>query len=213
MRLESIKDKKNHEEVGKMDRITELETYIQEYREKRLKERTEYTAGNYKRMIPAFDSKLDVLIEAQEVRQEVGGQDKIKYLTFFRLISSNYTESYEMAVGMSTSMLYMDKGTTYVFWTPEIVYDSIRKDMAELEKMLRKEFLRLEKYELFCLKRLLLYDNWQVFQTVIKPIVQEIAGKFTASSLMLEDKLQVLCGDYMDQVNGICSIEVGGSGK
>ena len=196
-----------------MDRITELETYIQEYREKRLKERTEYTAGNYKRMIPAFDSKLDVLIEAQEVRQEVGGQDKIKYLTFFRLISSNYTESYEMAVGMSTSMLYMDKGTTYVFWTPEIVYDSIRKDMAELEKMLRKEFLRLEKYELFCLKRLLLYDNWQVFQTVIKPIVQEIAGKFTASSLMLEDKLQVLCGDYMDQVNGICSIDVGGSGK
>ena len=213
MRLESIKDKKNHEEVGKMDRITELETYIQEYREKRLKERTEYTAGNYKRMIPAFDSKLDVLIEAQEARQEVGGQDKIKYLTFFRLISSNYTESYEMAVGMSTSMLYMDKGTTYVFWTPEIVYDSIRKDMAELEKMLRKDFLRLEKYELFCLKRLLLYDNWQVFQTVIKPIVQEIAGKFTASSLMLEDKLQVLCGDYMDQVNGICSIEVGRSGK
>ena len=196
-----------------MDRITELETYIQEYREKRLKERTEYTAGNYKKMIPAFDSKLDVLIEAQEARQEVGGQDKIKYLTFFRLISSNYTESYEMAVGMSTSMLYMDKGTTYVFWTPEIVYDSIRKDMAELEKMLRKEFLRLEKYELFCLKQLLLYDNWQVFQTVIKPIVQEIAGKFTASSLMLEDKLQVLCGDYMDQVNGICSIEVGGSEK
>jgi len=213
MRLESIKDKKNHEEVGKMDRITELETYIQEYREKRLKERTEYTAGNYKKMIPAFDSKLDVLIEAQEARQEVGGQDKIKYLTFFRLISSNYTESYEMAVGMSTSMLYMDKGTTYVFWTPEIVYDSIRKDMAELEKMLRKDFLRLEKYELFCLKQLLLYDNWQVFQTVIKPIVQEIAGKFTASSLMLEDKLQVLCGDYMDQVNGICSIEVGRSGK
>lgn len=196
-----------------MDRITELEAYIQEYREIRLKERTGYIAGNYKQMVPGFGSKLDALIEAQEARREAGGQDKIKYLTFFRLISSNYTESYEMALGMSTSMLYMDQGTTYVYWHPEIVYDSITKDMEELEKMLRKKFVCLEKYEMFQLKQLLLYDNWQAFQTVIEPVARETAGKFTASSLSLEDKIQVLCGDYMDQVNFICSIEAGGHVK
>lgn len=154
-----------------------------------------------------------MLIKAQETRQETGNQDKIKYLTFFRLISSNYTESYELALGMSTSMLYMDKGTTYVYWTPEIVYDSVKQDMAELEKMLRKEFLRLEAYELFYLKQLLLYDSWQGFQTIIESIVKETADKIIASSLMLENKIQVLCGDYMDKVNGICKIEIGGSEK
>ncbi|GLC81712.1 hypothetical protein [Lacrimispora brassicae] len=196
-----------------MDRITELETYIQEYREKRLSERKGYIVKNYKQMIPSFSSRLDMLIKAQETRQETGNQDKIKYLTFFRLISSNYTESYELALGMSTSMLYMDKGTTYVYWTPEIVYDSVKQDMAELEKMLRKEFLRLEAYELFYLKQLLLYDSWQGFQTIIESIVKETADKIIASSLMLENKIQVLCGDYMDKVNGICKIEIGGSEK
>lgn len=190
-----------------MDRREELEEYIREYREQRLLDRKAYAAAHYKKMIPAFGSKLGLLIEEQIKRQNTRQQGSIKYLTIFRLRSSGYTESYELAVGMSNPMLYMDKKTSYVYWSPDVVYDSIIKDKKDAEKLLRRKFVGLTSYELFQLKQLLLNDDWNVLQTVLGNIAEETAEIIVGSSLLREEKIQVLCGDYMDQVNFVCSIK------
>ena len=194
-----------------MNRQEELEMYIQEYREQRLLDRKAYAAAHYKKMIPAFGSKLGLLIEEQIRRQNTRQQESIKYLMISRLRSSNYTESYELAMGMSNSMLYMDKNTSYVYWSPDIVHDSITKDTKDAEKLLRRKFVGLTNYELFQLKQLLLNDDWNVLQTVLRNIAEETTAIIAASSLRLEEKLQVLCGNYMDQVNFVCSIKTGRS--
>lgn len=194
-----------------MDRRAELEEYIQEYREQRLLDRKAYAATHYKKMIPAFGSKLGLLIKEQIKRQNTGQQESIKYLTISRLRSSGYTESYELALGMSNSMLYMDNNTSYEYWSPDVVYDSIIKDTKDAEKLLRRKFVGLTNYELFQLKQLLLNDDWNVLQTVLGNIAEEAADIIASSSLRREEKIQVLCGDYMDQVNFVCSIKTGRS--
>jgi len=199
------------QEGSGMDRWVELEEYIQEYREQRLLDRKAYAAAHYKEMIPAFGSRLDLLIKEQIKRQNTGQQESIKYLTISRLRSSGYTESYELAIGMSNSTLHMDKNTSYVYWSPGVVYDSIIKDRKDAEKLLRRNFVGLTRYELFQLKQLLLNDDWKILQTVLGNITEETANIIAASSLRREEKIQVLCGDYMDQVNFVCSIETGRS--
>lgn len=194
-----------------MDRWEEFEKCIQEYREQRLLDRKAYIAAHYKKMIPAFGSRLELLVKEQIERQNTGQQEWIKYLTISRLRSSIYTESYEIALGMSNSMLYMDKNTSYVYWYPDIVYDSILSDKKDAEKLLRRKFTGITNYELFQLKQRLLSDDWDVLQTVLGNIEEETADIMITSSLCREEKIQVLCGDYMDQVNFVCSINTGRS--
>ena len=78
--------------------------------------------------------------------QKEGRQEKIRTICFFQLLTSGYTGSNEMAIGMSNSKLYMDKNISYVYWKPELIYKSIEMDIKDAEQLLRKKFIRLEEY-------------------------------------------------------------------
>ena len=47
-------------------------------------------------------------------------------------MSSDYTESYESILGMSSSTLYLDEKRSQVYWIPECIYETIDKDMVEV---------------------------------------------------------------------------------
>lgn len=74
-----------------MQRMKELEDYLQDYREQRTAAKRADMEKNYIRMMPALAEKTDLLVGAQAALQETGEQGRIKYLCFFRLLSSGYT--------------------------------------------------------------------------------------------------------------------------
>lgn len=195
-----------------MDRDRELAAYINEYRKERMRIKTNSLNNNISKLLPEFYSKLDSLIFEQVTKQKEELQGVIENLLFCRLISSGYTGSFELALGLSNSMIFQDDNINYVYWTPKVIYDSIQSDMQDIEKELHKKFVQLEVYELFRFKQKLLLDDWRVFCSVIDKLVEATPDRFINSQLLYDKDIQVLCGNYMGPLDFICSIGVDNKG-
>lgn len=188
---------------NEMERCTELGDYIEEYRTKRLSKKKDSINGKYDVLLTLLIDVLDVLIQEQCMKQKEGKQGKVKYIIFHSLLTSVYTGSLEIAVGMGNSMLYLDKYMSYTYWKPELIYKDIDKDMEDVRRLLGQKYIRIEDYELLFLKRKLFLDDWTVFCEILKKIKENIAEKIQGSSLLMEDNVQILCGGYMEKLQKI----------
>ena len=189
-----------------MQRTKELTDFLQTYRAERKAARKEVLEESYPKMLPALTETIDHLVKSQADIQETEAQRRIKYLCFFRLRSSGYTQSHEIALAMADKKLYLDEAMDCIYWMPDVIHEEIEKDMEEAENLLAKAFIRLEKYELFHIRQQLLSDDWELFCGVLPRLVKAIEGRITDSSLFLEDDLEVLCGGYMEEAETICHI-------
>ncbi len=194
-----------------MQRTKELEDCLQDYRTERTAAKMADMEKNYTKMLPALEEKIDLLINAQAALQETGEQGRIKYLYFLRLLSSGYTQSHEIALAMANERLYLDVCMDCVYWKPDIIYKGIPEDMKKAESLLNKEFIRLEKYELFHIQQRLLSDDWELLCTFLPQLVKGIADRITGSSLLMEEEMEVLCSGYMDKPETACHINTGGN--
>lgn len=193
-----------------MERFAELEEYIHEYRSERMKLKNQNLMADYAGLTTSFGACLDSLFERRTMIQECEEQYRIKYILFFRLLTSGYTDSYEIAVGMSSEKLYLDDKLTFIFWKPKAVYDGISKDMEEVKRRLVQKYVRIEEYELLHLKQKLLLDDWKLFCKMIKKLEITIMEKVLNSPLLLEDEIQILYGNYMDRLEEIGRIKIEG---
>ena len=184
-----------------MERYAEMKETIKEYRIERIKIKTEYLNRNYNQLNLSLFSMLDSMIQQENVMQQTEKQGRIKNLVFLHLLTSGYTESYEVAVGMCSSMLYLDENMNYLYWKPEFIYDNIEDDTARIRKMIQKTYVHTEEYEILRLKQELLFDDWKLFCDILKKMSDEILKRVAASTLQLENKIQILCGNYMDKLN------------
>ena len=132
-----------------MQRTKELTDFLQTYRAERKAARKEVLEESYQKMLPALTETIDHLVKSQADIQETEAQRRIKYLCFFRLRSSGYTQSHEIALAMADKRLYLDEAMNCIYWMPDVIHEEIEKDMEEAENLLAKAFIRLEKYELF----------------------------------------------------------------
>ena len=183
-----------------MNRCNELEEWIEEYRKDRKEKKSDYLANNLSSMESLFYEKLELLVKEQTDLQESETERKVKYFYLCRLMSSEYTESYESILGLSTQMLYLDEQKSQVYWFPHMIYKNIQMDMKEVEQIVRKKFLRLEAAELFYLKRKLLGDDWDLLQKCFSDLIKGAMEVFMNRSLKLEKELVVLSGNYMDHL-------------
>lgn len=189
-----------------MQRTKELTDFLQTYRAERKNARKEMIEESYQKMLLALTETIDHLIRNQTDIQEIQAQRRIKYLCFFRLRSSGYTQSHEIALAMADKRLYLDEAMDCIYWMPDVMHEEIEKDMEEAENLLTKAFIRLEKYELFHIRQQLLSDDWELFCGVLPRLVKAIEGRITDSSLFLENDLEVLCGGYMEEPETVCCI-------
>ncbi|MDF2888560.1 MAG: hypothetical protein K0R23_2945 [Lacrimispora sp.] len=183
-----------------MNRCNELEEWIEEYRKDRIEKKSDYLANNLSSMESLFYEKLDLLVKEQTSLQESETEREVKYFYLCRLMSSEYTESYESVLGLSTQMLYLDEQKSQVYWFPHMIYKDIQMDMKEVERIVRRKFLRLEAAELFYLKRKLLGDDWDLLQQCFSDLIKGAMEVFMNRPLKLEKELVVLSGNYMDHL-------------
>lgn len=196
-----------------MERIPELEEYIKEYRTNRQSEKSSMAEKEYHSLLPSLCSCMDSLIKEQIFRRESDEQEGIKYILFFRLLSSGYTGSGETALGMSNSMIYLDDNLSSVYWRPDLIYKGIDEDMENVKHILQQKYLRIEEFELLYLKQKLLLDDWEVFCKIIGKLTEGIAERVISSPLPLEDELEILYGDYMDRLDVAAKIDTEGRRK
>ncbi len=194
-----------------MDWREELSEFIKEYREIRTQNKMGHLVEEAFKAIPSFQEKLIFLIDKQTQKQKQVIEGKIKFIFLCRTLSSDYTGSYESILGMSDDMLYLDEKKSQVFWHPVLFDRGIDEDLRTAEKILRKNFLRLEEYELFYIKRQLLSDDWELFMKCFQIMSEQSVSLIRNSGLRLEDELSFLYGNYMDNLKIIWHSERGES--
>lgn len=185
-----------------MDRREELVEYIKTYRDARKQNIRTFLNENILEIIPSFQEKINFLINEQIKKQR---NVEIKFIFLCQTLSSGYTGSNEAILGMSSNMLYLDEDRSQVFWYPELFYRYVNKDLADVEKVMRKNFRRLEEYELLYIKRHLLNDIWDLIPEFFCTMVKQSGNLVTNSSLCLEDEVFFLCGKYMDSLKVVCT--------
>lgn len=190
-----------------MERVKELEAYIKEFWNERIEQKKKNIQGQQQQLEQALCQQINILIEEQEKKQKEGIQDTIKYLFLCRLSSSGYTDSYDVMLGLSNALLYLDQNKSYTYWYPKQIYDRVNKDMEDIGNLLRKKFICLEKFELFYLKQRLLLDNWGILIQVFTGALDSVYNQFENSSLVLDRVIMVLYGDYMDQLQIVRRME------
>lgn len=191
-----------------MNRYIELESHIQEYCFDRMNVKWEYIDNNYRMLFPAFMENLDILIKRWCGEQKDQNHDKVKYLIFQRLRTSGYTGTYEISMGFSNAMLYLDEHMSYVYWKPDLIFEGIDSDMVDVKKKLEQKYIRIEEYELLYLKQRLLLDDWKLFFKVLDRLSDKVAEKIQDRYKIFEEEIEILAGDYMDRLDMISSISV-----
>ena len=182
-----------------MDRIQALERSIRGYWDERTETKRSFLLGHNKEMRTGFDKKLMEMIGEQVQKRGVGGQKKIASIYLVRPMTSLYTESYEMILGMADRDLYLDEDRSEAYWYPELAYKDIDGDMREVERILKKRFIRLEGYELSYLKLILLDDDQRLLQEVFLHLLDDAMDRLMGYASIWEDELQILAGDHMDE--------------
>ena len=172
-----------------MDRRKDLEDYLEEYRKKRGEKKRERLKEQENQMFSAIEGGLKLLIEKHGRKQREEGENRVNYVFLCRLLSSSYTDSREIVLGMSDSFLYLDERKSLVCWSLSVLYEGIEEDMAQVRKLLQKRFIRLEEFELFYIKKKLLDDNWEQFQDSVSFLAGQAAGVLAHSGIVLEDEV------------------------
>ncbi|GEM_PF-898910 len=190
-----------------MDRNCVLKEYTEEFRQKRINDIADRLAAQSEKMGTSLAVKLDELIEDQYDLRKTEDQDKIQFLFIFRLLTSNYTESYELALGFCNSLMYLDDNLSFVYWYPNSVFENVNADLQQLQKFVKNKFIRMEKHELFYLKQLLLNDSWLAFQKVIKQVMSELVNNINFDPRIFNERINIVCGDYMGAAESFCYID------
>lgn len=108
-----------------MDRREELVEYIKIYRDTRKQNIRTFLTENILEIIPSFQEKINFLINEQIKKQR---NVEIKFIFLCQTLSSGYTGSNEVILGMSSNMLYLDEDRSQVFWYPELFYRYVNTD-------------------------------------------------------------------------------------
>lgn len=178
----------------------ELESYMNDYRSKRIEQKKRMLNTDRTELNRLFCEALDNLIVQQIDRQRYGEVKKIRYAYLCRLASSGYTESYKVLLGMSDSMLYLDERKTEVLWYPAPVYQNMKRDMDKVRDLLQERKEKAKNNEFLVWKQKLLEDDWELLKEQFPELIQENFDRITKHSLLIEDHFSALCGDYMERL-------------
>ena len=184
-----------------MNRSVEMEAYLQDYRIQRTMLKKEKLDKKCNYHTESFRKQVELLIDKQIFRQQEKTQGAIKYIMFCNLLTSGYTNSYEIALGLADERLYLDEKLNWVYWRPEYIYTELDQDLKDMTSILRGKFVRIEQYELLYLQRKLLVDDWELFVEYLSKISDQLLDQIIDSPLLLEQELEILYGGYMDEPN------------
>lgn len=182
-----------------MNRSVEMEAYLQDYRLQRTMLKREKVDKGCNYYTKSLKKQVELLIDEQVFRQQEKTQGAVKYIIFCNLLTSGYTHSYEIALGLADERLYLEEKLNWAYWSPEYIYAEMDQDLKEMTGLLREKFIRIEQYELFYLQRRLLMDDWELFVENLSKISDELLEQIIDSPLLLEQELEILYGGYMNE--------------
>lgn len=192
-----------------MERIEKMKKHLQQYFDMRMEIKREYLLDKEVLLVLNFETVLKELVFALELEQKKKEKQTLYALFVCHLMSSDYTGSHEIVLGLCGEQIYLDELQRSVYWRPPYFFDSITEDMKDVKKYLQKDFMRIEEYELFRLRLKLLQDDWKLVEEMIPGLVRKNQKLIVNSSLYPETEVLILSGVYMEPLEVIGRIKTG----
>lgn len=140
-----------------------------------------------------FLEKIELLLE-----KAITDNKKIRYILISPLNSSIITESYEIQIALYTNEFYFQKEEYIGYYKIPLIFDHIEEDMKELEKIVEKNFTRVEKYEIKEVKHKYIKEHNVLIMLFINYFIKYIE-EIGILKEAKEEELDVLYGEYMEK--------------
>lgn len=187
-----------------MDRLEQIQDYLQPYLVGRMFEKTE-AAGMQKDRDRLLPQAADLLLAALK-RQEAQPQWQPSYMSLFHLMTGLLTGSHEYELAVSDQQLYLDELRVARFWSPDFLY-SDRQGKQNVGSALKEQFVRLNHYEISYAERFVFYSCRSIAGVYWKERLGEITALREFKSLKKARPFRFLFGDYMGEMHTVWEYE------
>lgn len=150
---------------------------------------------NLKSIQNALQSLIDITVQMQKK----GAKRPIRFLGLCYCNSSLLTGNYEMRLDLYDNDFYLDEEECCIYWCPAFITRYYERDALFFQKAIKQYFPRVRSYEI----QQYLSGYYKNYIFVIKEFLcqkmPEVIRKVSWSDLLVEEKLEVLFGEYMGE--------------
>ena len=140
-----------------------------------------------------FLEKIELLL-----KKVSNDNKKVRYILISPLNSSIITESYEVQIAIYTNEFYFQKEEYIDYYKIPLIFDNIEEEMKEIEKIIEKNFTKVEKYEIKEAKYNYIKEHNILIMIFINYFIKYIE-ELNILKEVKEDKLDILYGEYMER--------------
>ena len=185
-----------------MSRYDEIIAYIKPYLEEKFAKSCAELEG--KMQVSETDFSLLCLypfIEIFNVAHELRlkqEKESFAYLCISFLRSSFLTKNHQLRLDLYDESYILDENPITGYWDVPLLFDGFERDVDELTKRLRTEFVRLQSAEMDCVR--LTYSDYYI--TIAHKLCIELIDPITKllSVLHPEMSCKILFGEYWGQM-------------
>lgn len=124
---------------------------------------------------------------------------KVTHIIISILLSSRLTKTYELQIAFCDERLYLDDAPVYEYWAPEFIFRYIEEDLQFFQKMAAKTIPRIREYELYSIRNTYIWNHYFLVMLLLKELVPGPVEAAWENSGVLDDKVMVLLGRYMER--------------
>lgn len=182
-----------------MDRMKEIRESLKPYIVNWAREKIEEAASNPE---DSLTSAVMSVLKYALKRQRSVPLWKPAYLGLFHLMSSLITESYGYELMVADQQIYLDDSMVTGIWKPDFLHQNEEEEKL-IKKVLEKQFVRLNSYEVSYAKRLVFYEYRSITGVYWKEHLDKITGLEEFKCLNKDKPFRFLFGDYMGEVHTV----------
>lgn len=140
-----------------------------------------------------FLEKIELLLE-----KVFNDNKKVRYILISPLNSSIITGSYDIQIAIYTNEFYFQKEEYIDYYKIPLIFEKIEEEMKDIEKIIEKNFTRVEKYEIKEIKYRYIKEHNILIILFVNYLIKYIRD-INILKEVKEDKLDILYGEYMEK--------------
>jgi len=146
-----------------------------------------------------LEAMQDLLKQAAKAQKQ-GNQGPLQYICISYLQSSLYTGSYLLRIDAYDERQFGDLTDTYVYWSPDFIFQHLASDIAHFRKHIGESVLRAQEPEIMCFVRQYSLHYYRIVQQFLTDFIIPIVQ---AAGVAAEEDFVITFGGYMDEAIAI----------
>lgn len=200
----------------KYDRSEEILLFMQPHMEERFRE----SAGRIRKLLEERGNEMWTVLR-ENIRtvlsrsaglQAQGKKGRIAYLVCSFQQSGVYTGGLLLRLETLDEGFYLDEQEAEGYYDPRLLQEEYRKDLEFLHQKVRRQFIRVQNYELDGVSMAYTEYYNALMCRIIESMDSLIMRTVTESGAALSEEVQIMYGEYMGDAEVIYAFDAAGSG-